>query len=300
MAKVPEKKKKEPISGRVLFIVAGVIWGLVLGPDFGLGVARFLGGLNWPFIAGTLEWPDWADWVIAGAGVLTGLVTFFVLLIVGRNVGDRFEYSQDMRLGSGNAVPWAVIAVGVTMGAISVMTFDDRQKAVRDYVDMQKAAQAYLLELSGQVQRFRSVHVDWPGNGADGIISLTFRGKHRGNYMLRWQIWEGGKTDKPLLEGKIGAILNPGDQNTELPLPALSLLGAWQGRDNRVGRNIIVDQDFTLRVELVPEPSRDEWKRLPGHEADALSDGSSILIDRASAMFPMRFEQRGRSIFWSE
>ena len=57
MARTPAKARKEPLSVRFLLIVGGVIWGLVLGPEIGLAVAKFFGELNWRFIAGTREWP---------------------------------------------------------------------------------------------------------------------------------------------------------------------------------------------------------------------------------------------------
>ena len=152
MGTSPEKPKKEPMSVRFLFIMAGVIWGLVLGPDIGLAVAKFMGGLNWPFIAGTREWPEWVDWVIIASGVITGLAIFFTALIIGRNIGDRLEYSHDVRLSSGGAIPWAIIAVGVAMGGITVLTIEGRQQAVVVYVQDQKSALVRLEAFANQVR----------------------------------------------------------------------------------------------------------------------------------------------------
>ena len=203
---------------RPLFIMGGVIWGLVLGPDIGLAVARFMGGLNWTFIAGTREWPAWADWLIIASGVITGFAIFFAALITGRNVGDRFEYSHDMRLKSGVAIPWAVIAVGITVGGITVLTIEDRQQAVVEFVQEQKTALVRLEAFANQVQRFKRVRVEWPGGGEEGRVSLSFRGSHQGNYLLTWEIHSAGGNTEPVMAGEIGATLRPGEQNTSLPL----------------------------------------------------------------------------------
>lgn len=297
MAKA-EKPKKERMSQRVLFIMGGVIWGLVLGPDIGLAVAKFMGGLNWPFIAGTRDWPAWADWIIIASGVITGFGIFFGALITGRNIGDRIEYSHDMRLSSGTAIPWAVIAVGVAVGGITMATIDDRQHAVVVYVQDQKDALARLEGFAKRIQRFRSVTVEWPGNGDDSQVLLSFRGKHQGNYLLAWDVWDSSNRKEPVMEGDIGAILSPGEQNTSLPLSPRALVTAWQRRAGNVSEAKVAE-DFTFRIRLIPELTRAEWKPLPRHEPDNLADGKSILIDRASDSFPVYFEIRGSQVIWS-
>lgn len=285
------------MSVRFLFIMAGVIWGLVLGPDIGLAVAKFIGGLNWSFIAGTREWPVWADWVIIASGVITGLTIFFAALITGRNVGDRFEYSHDSRLSSGGAIPWAVIAVGVAMGVITVLTIEDRQQAVVVYVQNQKGALVRLEEFAKQTQRFRAVRVEWPGSGEEGRVSLSFRGKHKGDYLLSWTVWDSSNRKEPVMEGDIVAHLSPGDQNTSLPLSPPALANAWRRRAGNVNK-AIVDENFTFRIRLIPELTRAEWKNLPRHEPDNLADGKSILIDEATDSFPVNFEIVGGKIVW--
>jgi hypothetical protein len=285
------------MSVRFLFIMAGVIWGLVMGPDIGLAVAKAMGGLNWPFIAGTREWPEWADWVIIGSGVITGLTVFFTALIIGRNVGDRLEYSPDVRLSSGGAIPWAVIAVGVAVGGITVLTIEDRQQAVVVYVQDQKSALLHLEAFAKQTQRFRAVRVEWPGNGEEGLISLSFRGKHQGDYLLSWEVWDSSNSKEPVMEGNIGAHLSSGDQNTNLPLSPRALADAWRQRAGNVNK-AKVDEDFTFRIRLIPELTRAEWENLPRHEPGNLADGKSILIDEAKDSFPVNFEIHGGQIIW--
>ena len=200
------------MSVRFLFVMGGLIWGLVLGPDIGLAVAKFMGGLNWSFIAGTREWPEWADWIIVASGVTTGLGVFFAALVAGRNVGDRFEYSPDTRLRSGAAIPWAVIAVGVGVGVMTVSTVEVRRQAVVDYVQEQKNALERLEEFAKQVHRLRSVRVEWPGNGEEGRVAISFRGKHRGTYLLVWEIWDSSGGQEPVMDDDIGASLSPGEK----------------------------------------------------------------------------------------
>lgn len=297
MARLPAKARKEPLSVRFLLIVGGVIWGLVLGPEIGLAVAKFLGGLNWRFIAGTREWPQWADWLIVAAGIASGLGAFFGVLIAGRNVGDRFEFSHDSRFRFGGAIPWSVIAVGVAVGSITVQTVEERQEAVIDYVQEQKAAVARLEEFATRVQRFASVRIEWPGNGEDSRAVISIGGKHAGRYLLVWEIWDPRNKEKPLMADDIGAILRSGKQNTSLPLSPAELVEAWRRRAGNVA-NAKVAQDFTFRIRLFPKPTNAEWARLPRHEPDNLDDGKSILIDEVVDHFPVNFELRGGRTVW--
>jgi hypothetical protein len=297
MARDTGKPKKEPMSVRFLFVIAGVIWGLALGPDIGLVVAKFMGGLNWRVVSGTREWPEWADWVIAASGVVTGLAIFFTAFITGRNIGDRYEYSREKRLSTGTALPWAVIAVGVTVGGMTTLTIDTRQQAVVVYVQNQKNALNQLEALAENIQRFKSVRVEWPGNGEEGRASLSFRGKHQGNYLLTWEIWDASNNTAPVMEGEIGAILSPGEPNTSLPLSPQAIATAWRQRAGNVNE-AEVSGDFTFRIRLIPELTRAEWTRLPRQEPDNMADGNSILIDKAVDTFPVNFRIRGGQIIW--
>jgi hypothetical protein len=297
MARVSEKPKKEPMSARSLFVIAGVIWGLVLGPDIGLIVAKFMGGLNWRVVTGTREWPEWADWVIVASGVVTGFAVFFTAFITGRNIGDRYEYSHDRRLSSGTAIPWAVIAVGVTVGGMAALTINTREQAVVEYVQNQKNALDQLEAFAKKIQRFKSVRVEWPGNGEEGQVSLSFRGKHQGNYMLIWKIWDASNNTEPVMEGEIGAVLSPGEPNTSLQLSPQAIANAWRQRAGNVN-NADVSGDFTFRARLIPEPTRAEWALLPRQEPDNLADGNSILIDEAADTFPVNFKIRSGQIIW--
>lgn len=298
MARVPQKPKKESLSVRFLFIIGGVVWGLALGPDIGLTVAKFVGGLNWPLIAGTREWPEWADWVVAISGIVTGLASFFAAFTIGRNVGDRFEYSHDVRLSSGGAIPWAVIAIGVAVGSVTVQTVDVRKQAVVDYVQEEKNALIRLDEFAGRIQRFKSVRVEWPGNGKASEVAISFRGKHYGAYLMAWEIRGASNNTKPVMTGEIGLVLSPGERNTDLALAPRALIDGWR-KLNGYASDAKVSEDFTFTIRLIPEPTSAEWKNLPRREPGNLADGQSILIDEMSDSFPVSFELRnGRSIWF--
>lgn len=66
---------------KVLYGLAGLAWGLVLGPMFGLWVGAVVAGVSWLFLFGDNPWPESTGWiipVIASAAALALATAFTV------------------------------------------------------------------------------------------------------------------------------------------------------------------------------------------------------------------------------
>ncbi len=287
------------VSVRVLCLIAGVVWGMVLGPETGLAVAGFLSGLNWAFITGTGTWPDWVDWLILGSGLGTGLAAFLTCFVIGRNVGDRLEFVPANLPQRGPAIPWAVVAAGLAVGGITATTIEEREQAVVDYVQLQKQALVRLESFAGEVQRFARVEVNWPGDGEIGVVSVGFRGEHTGEYRLGWEIWRARDKHKPFISGEYPVMIRAGDYNTDLPLPPEAIGKAYLHSRGDVRDGEAVVEDFTYRLRLVPKLTRAERAMLPVNEPDNIADGKSKLIDRIARDFEVRFRIRSGRVVWS-
>ena len=61
---------------------------------------------------------------------------------------------------------------------------------------------------------------------------------------------------------------------------------------------MVVDERFRLVLELRPILSNREWDALPEQEAERLDSGDSILLDRVTTTFPVKFEYRGGRVAW--
>jgi len=277
-----------------LYSVAGLVWGLVLGPDAGLYAARVMGSVAWLY---QYDEGAWADWVIIPFGALIGLTVLFSCYQLGAAAGRRYDEMAARRLRHAKSVPWALLVVGIAVGTMTALTIEDRQRAVVHYVQAQKDAAARLLVLAESLHRFAGYGIEWPGGGEPGRIDLSFRGKQERDYRFDWQILAADGT-KPLVGGSYTLGLNEKYTTTNIPVSASELANAYLVQANRPGVNVTVDERFRLVLELRPILSGREWGTLPEDEAARLDDGESILLERAVSAFQVRFEVRGGRIVW--
>lgn len=279
---------------QTLYAVAGVIWGLVLGPDAGLYAARIMGSVD-----ALYQYADgaWADWIIIPFGTTIGLAVLFACYQLGAAAGHRYDDATERQLRHSKSVPWALLVLGIGIGAVTALTIDDRQRAVARYVQAQKDAAARLLEFAETVHRIPLYSIDWPGGGEAGRIDLSFRGKREGNYRFDWKIYaQDGK--EPLLANSYIVGLGKTHERTNVPLSAAELANAYLVALNRVEPVMVVDERFRLVLELRPILGGKDWDALPEQEAERLDSGDSILLDRVTTTFPVKFEYRGGRVAW--
>ncbi len=279
---------------QTLYAVAGLIWGLILGPDAGLYAARVMGGVAWLY---QYEDGAWADWVIIPFGAVIGLTVLFSCYQLGAAAGRRYDDTTVQRLRHAKSLPWALLVVGIAVGTVTALTIDNRQRAVANYVQAQKDAAARLLVFAETLHQITAYGVKWPGGGEAGRIDLSFGGRRHGDYRLDWKILsQDGK--EPLLDGSYAVRLDPKYKSTNIPISAVELANAYVLRSKRPGAEIVVDERFRLVLELRPVLNGREWNALPDDEAARLDDGESILLARATTAFRVKFEARGGRIKW--
>ncbi|MDH3228691.1 MAG: hypothetical protein OEN55_02750 [Alphaproteobacteria bacterium] len=279
---------------QTLYAVAGLIWGLVLGPDAGLYAARMMGDVGWLY---QYEEGAWADWVIVPFGAAIGLTVLFSCYQLGAAAGRRYDDATDTTLKHAKSVPWAMLVVGICVGAVTVLTIDDRQHAVVRYVQSQKDAAARLLVFAETLHRIPTYGIEWPGGGEAGRIDLAFRGKRKGDYQLEWKILSQDGTE-PLLGSSYTVGLSEKHSSTNIPVSASELANAYIVQSKRRGADIVVDERFRLVLELRPLLNGKDWEVLPEDEPARLDDGDSILLDRATTAFRVQFESRSGRIEW--
>lgn len=279
---------------QTLYTVAGLVWGLVLGPDASLYAARVMGSVAWLY---QYEDGAWADGVVVLFGAIIGLTVLFSCYQIGAAAGRRYDDATGIRLRHAKSVPWALLVVGIAVGTVTVLTVDERQRAVADYLQSQKDAAARLLVFAETIHRFTTYRIVWPGGGEAGRIDLSFGGKRQGDYRLEWKVLS-QEGREPLLGDSYTVGLDSKNRSTKIPVSASELANAYVLRISRPGTEIAVDEQFRLVLELRPILSGTEWKAFPDDEAARLDDGESILLTRVAAAFRVHFEARGGRIIW--
>lgn len=279
---------------QTLYIVAGLVWGLVMGPDAGLYAARVMGSVAWLY---KYEDGAWANLAIFSFGTVIGLTVLFACYQAGAAAGRRYDDMSEFRLRHTKSLPWALVVAGAVVGTITALTVEDRRVAVVNYVEMQKEAIERLYEIAEIVHGVAGYEVEWPGGGENGRINLSFIGKRRGEYWLDWVIMS-AEGQKPLLGDRYRIRLGKEYKRTSIPISADGLVNAYMAQMKEPGAAARVDERFRLELRMSPVFNSKQWQQLPEGEEERMEEGESILIRRTEARFKVQFELQGGRVNW--
>jgi hypothetical protein len=91
---------------RNLYIIVGLLWGLVIGAMAGIqGAGAAAGGL-WLFFYGDTRWPETAGWVILATGGLAGLIGFVAVMIMALRHASRLDLQPTAQQRAGRRRGW--------------------------------------------------------------------------------------------------------------------------------------------------------------------------------------------------
>jgi hypothetical protein len=277
-----------------LYLAAGLIWGLVLGPDAGLAAAGVMGRVAWLY---TFQDGAWASWFIGGFGIFIGLFVLTVCVQVGAFGGRRYDFTSEKRRKHVKAIPWTLMVLGFCVGAIAYLTIEDRRAAVFLYLQKQQAAADQLLEMARNRHRISDYAIGWPGGNENGRLVLSFEGNHRREYFFEWGIFK-KEGKEPLLGDKYQIRLNNDRKNTDIPLSPVQLGNAWLKQTKNPQQNVDLEEPFRLVMKLTPVLRKEDWEQLPDDEEFRLKEGESILIREINYEFKLKMRFRGGRVEW--
>lgn len=277
-----------------LYIVAGLVWGLVLSPDAGLAAAGVMGQVAWLYI---FQEGAWANVFIGAFGVFIGLFVLVACIQAGAWGGRRYDGTTDKRRQHVKALPWALTVVGVFAGVLTALTIETRQRAVFNYLAQQQAAADRLIELAQNLPKFSSYGIDWPGGTQSGQISLAFSGKERGDYRFVWGLFtENG--NEPLLGEDHIVRVSTERKVTDIPIDPAQLGNAWLKQSKIPQSGAAWEEPFRLVLTLTPILRAEDWTQLPENEEYRVSTGESILVEQVIYRFRLNMRFRGGRVEW--
>jgi hypothetical protein len=287
------------MSRKGLYLAVGFLWAMLLGVGAGLAAAAIAAGVAWIYLFGDSTWPDWTNWAIPGAGAVIGLATFAVSMVVTRIVANRYDAGGNEAADKkgGGTFAWVLLLLGLAVAGGFAWQEYGRQKDFEKARDEAAEAARYFPTMLSASHRITGITVDWPGGGWDGRAVVTLGGLREGGYRLGWQVRD-TLYEKPLLKGEETLQLTAGARVLEFALPAQGVVDGYRALLSRQDANVMVDEPFVFEVELAPMPGVLETARMPPHEVQNLTNGSSPLIRRSSEEFTVRFFLRGGTLSW--
>jgi hypothetical protein len=275
------------INLRRIYLVASLLWALILGPAVALGVFALGAGVAWLYLFGDDPWPHAVEWVLPLIALCAGSTTALAVL--------WFGYSQGRRLTASGAVvgfaEWRnaimlVIAPVVLLAFVALLVWA-RTSAYQEAMTIATARESQFVDLAARNQRIDSLSVVYDGE-EEFIAAVSISGSREGLYRLAWRV-SPSSFDIAIMADSRELELQQEQSQTEISFSIAELRTQYQAQILNGGTGVLVDELFEFDAVLEPILSTEEISDLPPGEQRRLGSEGSPLTSSASSNFPVYF-----------
>ena len=272
---------------RYLYVIASLLWALVIGPLACLATVGISAGIAWLYLFGDNQWPNATEWVISLLGIAVGFVIAIAVILIGYRRGIQREASPRMnqKLEQRRAMTLLIAPIFVMLLVATAIWINARNnREAMNAATMREAAFANLVNAN---QKIVGVTLT---SDAKGIIRAVIRisGEREGDYRMNWRVIPSSYATAVMTDNRI-LKLRRGDDEAEINLSLDELQRQYQSVVLGGRGGALIDEDFHFEVFLYPQLPFDKNLALPPGEKRRLETGESPLRSRGTARFPMRF-----------
>lgn len=277
----------------LLYVLTGLVWGLLLGALAALFVVAVAAGVSWLYLFGDEPWPEAVDWALPALGFGVFAAVLLGCVVLGLRAGRQTAAAAPEEAARRHAGARRLLAVGGLLALVLAGAAAARI-AGQDAARETGARQAARFDaLQSERQRLTAVSLSRATRPMAYDLAVSTRGARGGAYRLSWVLRSSGYAEA-LAEGDGEIVLEPGDNRASLPVDAWAIIERYHdlalgGRDV----DVEVAEHFRMEVTLTPVLGEAERRQLPAHEVRNLSLGQSALMDRATADLEMQFRIGG-------
>lgn len=268
---------------RQLYLLAGILWALVLAPMVLLAIVGMGAGVAWLYLFGDEPWPEAAEQALIVLGLIGGLGTAVAAVWLGYHQGrDRHaapttrEWQRAVALSAAPVVLALLVGAGLWLRARDyeqAMTVAvTREAAFADFVGANKKLAALTLADTQDTIR----------------ASARISGSRLGAYRLTWRVIP-SSSRTAIVEGSRSLQLGAADEDVSLDFSTDELRSRYQDVVLGGRGGALIEEPFLLEIILNPVLTQDEILGLPPGERFRLEKADSPLRSRQSAEFPVRF-----------
>jgi len=270
-----------------MYLIASVLWALVLGAAAALAVFGVSAGFAWLYLFGDEPWPAAAEGILLVLGLAAGLITAIAVVwlgfrYAGRRAGSPAANSRTERRKA-LALLLAPLLLMLLIGGELWLQARDYEAGMNIAATREKA----FADLVGSNHKLVGVDIM---AGTDGVIRATVRmtGERDGLYRLSWRVVP-SSAKEPLFEAERSIQVRRGDDDAMLTIAMDDLKSEYQAAVLKGRGGALVDEFFELEVLLDPALTQQETANLPPGEQRRLGSGESPLQSKSSARFPVKF-----------
>jgi hypothetical protein len=274
------------VSTQRLYLIAGFLWALLLGPAVALAVAAASAGAAWLFIFGDDPWPPVAQWFILLPAIGGGLVAAAAALWSGYQLGrwqsHRPATVMDERR---RAIVLLVAPITLILVIAAKLWFD--ANSYQQALEIASQREAAFADLVGDSQAAVAISIEQ--TSADTLQAIVrAAGEREGKYHLTWQVMP-SSSDHVLLDGSRDLKLDRGNSEIPLAISMRNLAGRYREIVLGGQGGVLVDEPFRLTVVIEPILTRAEATNLPPGELRRLGTTDSPLRSEQTAFFSVHF-----------
>ena len=272
---------------RYLYVLASLLWALVIAPLACLAIVGISAGIAWLYLFGDNQWPNATGWVILLLGVAGALLLTIAVIWTGYRLGMQREASPRMnrKLEQRRAMTLLIAPICVMVLAATAIWINARN--YREAINAATMREAAFANLVSANQKIVGVTIT---SDAQGIIRAVVRisGEREGDYRINWRVIT-SSFSRSVMTGDRMLKLRQGDDEVAITFSPDELQRQYQAVVLGGRGGALIDEDFHFEVFLYPQLPLHENLALPPGEQRRLGTGDSPLRSRGTASFHRRF-----------
>ena len=269
---------------RRLYLLAGILWALVLAPMVLLAIVGVGAGVAWLYLFGDDPWPEAAEHALVALGLAGALATAVAAIWLG------YQRGREHRAAPSTDEWRRAVALSAAPVALALLAGSALWLRARDYEQAMTAAvtrEAAFADFVGANKKLAALMLG-PDTRDTVRASARVSGPRPGAYRLMWQVIP-SSSRTAILEGSRSLRLGGADEEVSLDFTVDELRIRYQAVVLGGRGGALIEEPFVLEVVLDPVLTEDEIVALPPGERSRLETPESPLQSRRSAEFPVRF-----------
>ncbi len=269
---------------RRLYLLAGILWALVLAPMVLLAIVGVGAGVAWLYLFGDNPWPEAAEQALIVLGLAGALATGVAAFWLGYHRGRKHHAAS-------STDEWRrAVVLSAAPVVLALLVGSALWLRARDYEEAMTAAvtrEAAFADFVGANKKLAGLTL---GPDTQDTIRASARvsGPRPGAYRLMWRVIP-SSSRTAILEGSRTLRLGDADEEVFVAFTLDELRSRYQAVVLGGRGGALIEEPFVLEVVLDPILTEEEIVALPPGEPSRLETPDSPLQSRRSAGFPVRF-----------
>lgn len=264
---------------RRLYVLAGVLWALVLAPMVFFAIVAMGAVVSWLYLFGDDPWPEAAEQSLLVLGCVGALAVASGAVWLGHQRGKKALSNERQRVVALSVAPLVLASL---VGAALWLRARDYEAAMT----MVAAREAAFADFVGANKKLVALTLDQSQDMVSGTARIS--GARPGAYRLSWRIIP-SSSRLSIIDSDRSLSLGAADEDIAVAFALDELQRRYQDVVLSGRGGALIEEPFRLEVVLDPVLTEKEIAGLPPGERSRLRTPDSPLQSRRGAEFPVRF-----------